>query len=86
MAGGDKPLEYFVLITMLAKGDALNTWSPQLVQLLGSSNTLPPFWRNPVPPFLKAQVISNAISCFYVLDGGGDLGRLHVCIKHQINF
>ena len=61
MAGGHKLLEYFILLTVLAKEEVTEycTWSLQLVQLLLSSHTLPPFSHNPVLPFLKIHIISK---------------------------
>ena len=59
MAEGDKLLEDFILITVLAKGDVTEYWSPRSVRSLHSSHTLPPVSCNSILPFLKAHVISK---------------------------
>ena len=59
MAGGDKLLEHFVLLTVLAKGDAIEYVVPTVSWSLHSSRILPPFLHNLVSPILKALVISK---------------------------
>ena len=51
MAGGDKPLEDFVIITILVKGDVTEYMVPTVSLAVRFLNTLPPFSRSPVPPF-----------------------------------
>ena len=87
MAGGDKPLEDFVLMTILVKRDATEYMVSHsqfghyvpLTLFLHSRTIL-------FRLFLKHMWSQNVICCFCALDGGDDWGWLHVCINHQIYF
>ena len=87
MVGGDKPLEDFVLMTVLVKRDATE-YVVSHSQFGGYvSLTLFLYSRAVLfRLFLKHTWSQNVICCFCALDGGDDLGLLHVCINHQINF
>ena len=59
MIEGNKPLEIFVIITVFANRDVIEYVISTVNWSLCPSHTLFPFSHNPVPPFLKAHVIST---------------------------